>query len=31
MGYNANSAAVALVIEAFRDGLAKQGKLDVKP
>ena len=31
MGYNANTAAVALVLEAFRDGLAKQGKLDVKP
>lgn len=31
MGYNANSAAVALVLEAFRDGLAKQGKLDAKP
>ena len=27
MGFNANQAAVALVIEAFRDGLAKQGKL----
>ena len=27
MGYNANDAAVALVIEAFRDGLSKQGKL----
>jgi alanine-glyoxylate transaminase/serine-glyoxylate transaminase/serine-pyruvate transaminase len=27
MGYNCNTAAVALVIEAFRDGLSKQGKL----
>jgi len=27
MGYNCNTAAVALVLEAFRDGLSKQGKL----
>lgn len=27
MGYNCNTAAVALVLEAFKDGLSKQGKL----
>ncbi len=27
MGYNCNTAAVSLVLEAFRDGLSKQGKL----
>ena len=27
MGYNAKAQNVALVLEAFRDGLRKQGKL----
>lgn len=27
MGYNAKPSAVALVLEVFRDGLKKQGKL----
>lgn len=27
MGYNAHPASIALVLEAFRDGLKKQGKL----
>ena len=27
LGFNANDANVALVIESFRDGLEKQGKL----
>ena len=27
MGYNATDANVALVIEAFRDGMQKQGRL----
>ena len=27
MGYNASEAAVALVLQAFRDGLEKQGRL----